>query len=120
MTSEAEPLSPGTVVLVPFPFTDQSGAKRRPAVVISSIAYNAVWPDLILMPVTSQLRASAVFGEVWLQDWSQSGLLKPSAVKPVIATFEQRLILRVMGTLSERDCDALHTSLELILANPHA
>lgn len=26
----------GEVVLVPFPFTDQSGAKKRPAVVVSS------------------------------------------------------------------------------------
>ena len=26
----------GTIVLVPFPFTDQSGIKRRPAVVVSS------------------------------------------------------------------------------------
>ncbi|MCP9493236.1 MAG: hypothetical protein MSG64_02150 [Pyrinomonadaceae bacterium MAG19_C2-C3] len=30
----------GDVVLVPFPFTDQSGAKKRPAAVVSSFAYN--------------------------------------------------------------------------------
>jgi mRNA-degrading endonuclease toxin of MazEF toxin-antitoxin module len=29
----------GDVVLVPFPFTDQSTTKQRPAVIISSAAY---------------------------------------------------------------------------------
>lgn len=43
----------GDVILVPFPFTDQSTSKKRPAVVISSAAYNAERPDLIIMAVTS-------------------------------------------------------------------
>jgi mRNA interferase MazF len=30
----------GTIVLVPFPFTDQSASKQRPAVIISDQAYN--------------------------------------------------------------------------------
>ena len=47
----------GDVVLVPFPFpfTDQSAGKKRPAVVISSVAYNNERPDLIIMAVTSQI-----------------------------------------------------------------
>lgn len=43
----------GDVVLVPFPFTDQSAAKKRPAVVISSKAYHQARPDLIIMAITS-------------------------------------------------------------------
>jgi mRNA interferase MazF len=54
----------GDIVLVPFPFTDQTAAKQRPAVVVSSRAYNLVEPDLVLIAVTSQLPAAATLGEV--------------------------------------------------------
>ena len=46
----------GDAVLVPFPFTDQAGIKRRPAVVISSQPYNAHRRDIIIMAITSQVR----------------------------------------------------------------
>ncbi len=47
----------GDVVLVPFPFTDQSGGKKRPAVIVSSSDYNANRRDLIIMAITSQVRS---------------------------------------------------------------
>ena len=54
----------GDVVLVPFPFTDQTTTKKRPAVVVSSQAYHRTRADLILMAITSQLRPSKATGEV--------------------------------------------------------
>jgi len=68
----------GAVVLVPFPFTSQAEFKKRPAVVVSSQAYNDARPDLVLMPITSQLRPDQGFGEVMLGSWKAAGLLKPS------------------------------------------
>lgn len=41
------------------------------------------------MAVTSQVKPSASFGEVTVQGWQAAGLLKPSAIKPVITTIEQ-------------------------------
>ncbi len=78
----------GAIVLVPFPFTDPSASKRRPAVVVSNGAYNAGKPHIVVMAVISQLRPSPALGEVWLSQWQQAGLLKPSAIKPVFATIE--------------------------------
>jgi mRNA interferase MazF len=46
----------GDVVLGPFPFTDQSGTKRRPAVVVSSTGYNNRRRDIVIMAITSQVR----------------------------------------------------------------
>lgn len=104
----------GDVVLVPFPFTDQSQAKKRPAVVVSSAAYNAARPDVIVMAVTSQLRPENRF-DIPLQDWQQAKLLKPSVAKPVIATIEQSLIIRQLGKLSVEDRKVLAESLKAML-----
>ncbi|HYZ25068.1 MAG TPA: type II toxin-antitoxin system PemK/MazF family toxin [Rhodopila sp.] len=106
----------GGVVLVPFPFTDHSAIKKRPAVVVSNRAYNLAHPDVIVMAITSQTRAMPNFGEVWIDDWRASGLLKPSAIKPVFATFEQRLILRQLGALSPPDLVKLRRAIAEIIA----
>ena len=45
----------GDVVLVPFPFTNQTGSKKRPAVVVSSDVYNGRGRDLIVMAVTRRI-----------------------------------------------------------------
>lgn len=58
----------GEVVLVPFPFTDQSGTKKRPAVIVSSGGYNANRHDLIIMAITSQARMPPGFGEAAVAD----------------------------------------------------
>jgi mRNA interferase MazF len=90
----------GDVVLVPFPFTDQTASKKRPAVVVSADAYHQRRPDVIVMAVTSQiLRPAGALGEVLISDWQGAGLPKASLIKSVLATIEQRLILRKLGAL---------------------
>jgi len=98
----------GDVVLVPFPFTDQSGTKKRPAVVVSSHSYNASRRDIVIMAITSQVRTPLGFGEAMVGDWQGAGLVKASVLKPVFTTIEQRLVLRVMGRLSAADIKTLH------------
>ena len=109
------PFEFGDVVLVPFPFTDQSASKWRPAVIVSNQAYNLAKPDLVVMAVTSQLRPTPALGEVWINHWRQSGLLKPSANKPVFATIEQRLVIRQLGTLQAADKLALGKAINEIV-----
>ena len=76
----------GDIVLVPFPFTNQSAAKRRPAVVVSSQAYHAERADLIIMAVTGQARPTPRLGEVPVTDWRVAGLIKPSVIPPSLCT----------------------------------
>ena len=47
----------GDIVLVPFPFTDLSSSKRRPALVTSPDAFNDQMQDLVAAAITSQLAA---------------------------------------------------------------
>lgn len=109
------PFDFGDVILVPFPFTNQSASKRRPAVVISSLAYNMARPDVIVMAITSQLHPIVALGEVWVSQWTAAGLLKPSAIKPVIATLEQNLVLRRLGPLDPSDQSALRRAMAQII-----
>jgi mRNA interferase MazF len=109
------PFEFGVIVLVPFPFTNQAAAKRRPAVVVSNFAYSSVRPDVIVMAVTSQLRANRALGEIAIIEWQRAGLLKPSAIKPVFATLEQSLIIRRLGALVDADCSALRDGIAQIL-----
>jgi mRNA interferase MazF len=93
------PFEFGDVVLVPFPF------------VISSRAYNDAKPNIVVMAVTSQLRATTAFGEIWVEGWKAAGLLKPSAIKPVFATLEKTLVIRRLGTLASADKAILQTTI---------
>ena len=63
------------MVLVPFPFTDQAGAKKRPAVIVSSHSYNASRRDIVIMAITSQVRTPLGFGEAMVSDWQGDGLI---------------------------------------------
>jgi mRNA interferase MazF len=105
----------GDVVLVPFPFTDQRTTKRRPAVVVSSERYHQERPDLIILAVTSQVRTAPAVGEAAIAKWKEAGLLKPSVLKPFVATIEKGLVLRRLGRMEEEDRRALHEVLDAIL-----
>jgi mRNA interferase MazF len=97
----------GDIILVPFPFTDQSSSKKRPAVIISTARYNAERPDFIIMAITSQIRAQSGFGDALVVAWEAAGLLKPSAIKPVLATVEQSLTINQLGRLEDDDIASL-------------
>lgn len=105
----------GDIVLVPFPFTDQSGAKKRPAVIVSSNGYNASRRDIVIMAITSQVRTPLGFGEAPVADWQAAGLIKPSVLKPVFTTIEQDLVLRTMGTLSAADLRTLRAAITQVI-----
>lgn len=105
----------GDVVLVPFPFTDQSGTKKRPAVVVSSHGHNASRRDIVIMAITSQVRTPLGFGEAMVGDWQGAGLVKTSVFKPVFTTIEQGLVVRTMGKLATADTKTLrHVISEVI------
>jgi mRNA interferase MazF len=109
------PLRFGDVVVVPFPFTDQTTLKKRPAVVVSSDAYNRERPDIILMAITSQVRPSPSVGEVAVGDWQGAGLLKASVIKPLLTTIEATLVIRHLGTLTPGDQGRLRQVLSVVL-----
>ncbi len=105
---------PFDIILVPFPFTDQSTIKKRPALIISSEQYHQQRPDLIIQAITSNIQRSD-FGETPIRHWQAAGLLKPSVAKPVITTIETSIVLLKLGHLAENDQEAARQNLEKIL-----
>jgi mRNA interferase MazF len=67
------------------------------------------------MAITSRVRPSATVGEVFMTGWREAGLLKPSAIKPIVTTIENGLILRKLGRLVAPDREALQHTLRAIL-----
>ena len=91
---------PGDVVVLDFPgVTD---VKRRPTVVISSPAYHASRPDLIVGLITSQIVTPGPTDYV-LQDWSQAGLRIPSIFRSFFVTLPRTAHPSRVGRLSDRD-----------------
>jgi mRNA interferase MazF len=93
---------PGDVVVVPFPFTERYGAKRRPALVCSSAEYNAESRHVVLAMITTSTR-SPWPGDVAIRDLEATGLPAPSTVRWKLFTIDASLILRRAGALSDED-----------------
>jgi len=108
----------GDIVLIPFPFTDLTASKTRPAVVVSSDLYHSARSELLLAYVSSQLSKSDPRLDHVLLDWSSAGLPKPSFVRPKIAAIEPSLIVYHVGSLSAQDLAAVEGCLRRALALP--
>ena len=100
----------GDIALVPFPFTDLSAIKQRPALVISPGRLNDARPDLVVVAITSQIPAALREDELRLPDaeLATCGLPKPSIVKfGKIFTIHQGLIRKRLGHLPERTLEEI-------------
>ena len=86
------------VVLLPIPFTDLTSRKVRPAIVVGRSG-----TDLFLVPISSVLSNT----DFPLKEWQAAGLNVPSGVKAQLATVEDRLIVKIIGTVTTDDREVL-------------
>ena len=107
-----EPLD---VVVVPFPFTDRRGTKRRPALIVLSANFNRTHEQSILAMITSA--GSDWPSDVAFQSWRQAGLNVPCKVRFKLFTLDNALIVRRLGTLAKQDGEAINRALGDVLAS---
>ena len=71
--------SRGDIVLVPFPFTDLSSAKQRPALVVSADAFNSIRDDVLVASITSHVPTTLAADEFMFpaSELAACGLPKP-------------------------------------------
>ncbi len=104
---------PWDVVIVPFPFTEKTGAKRRPALVLSTRDFNENGHTVLAMITTKS--HSPWPGDMLIEDLSTAGLHTPCIVRLKMFTLDNRLIIRRGGRLSEKDRKNIAEALRLYL-----
>lgn len=104
----------GDIVLIGFVFSDETGEKRRPALVVSSDTYHLNRQEAIIAAITSQVERR-LLGDHLITDWQEAGLLFPSVATGIIRTVKQSMISKKIGTMSDSDMLAVERNLRAIL-----
>jgi len=91
-----ERLVRGDVVVIPFPFSDLTQAKRRPALVLSVLSGN----DLILCQITSQEIRDMYAVALQNEDFESGNLNRTSNIRPNrLFTADANIVLYKVGNL---------------------
>jgi mRNA interferase MazF len=104
----------GDVVVVTVSFSDRSGTKRRPALVVSTDRFHRKLADVVLCPISSQPRyyEHPGTGDRPMSGWSEAGLRHASTVRiSNIVAVDKRIVSRVIGRLSSRDLEGVEAGL---------
>jgi len=103
------------VVVVPFPFTDQSSEKKRPALVLSDFdQFNDKTENCILAMITSEKNSEWPL-DTHIGSLAKAGLPSPSKVRMKLFTLDSRLIIKKIGGLSAKDQQAVKENLKKLM-----
>jgi mRNA interferase MazF len=98
----------GDIVLIPFPFTDLTGNKTRPAVVLIESE-----EDVTVCFITSQLNYRYEY-DILIQPATLNGLKKPSIIRlSKLATIDKELVIGLLGNLDDHYLDLINKTLSL-------
>ncbi len=102
----------GAVILVPFPFTDLSSNKVRPAVIISK---GKIGSNIVVVFITSQTKSKEKH-LVKIVPTSSNGLKVISEIVCAkIATLDSKIVLGELGFLTENEMKKVENELRLVL-----
>ncbi len=104
----------GKIVLVPFPFTDLTSSKLRPALVINENEY-----DVILAFISSKIPTTLSISDILLTrthtGFTATGLKGDSVIKlDKIATVIKKLVVAELGEVNEALKNDINEKLKII------
>ena len=106
-------MTKGKIILVAFPFTDLSGHKVRPALVLSSLERGT---DFIACFISSKPDSKINKTDIKVEPTKENGLKFTSIIKPSkIATLEKKIALGEIGALDQKTIKILDSKLKIIL-----
>lgn len=93
-----EKLVKGDVVILPFPYSDLSSAKKRPALTVATLEGN----DIVLCQITTRQREDSYTIKLQDSDFKQGKLNLDSYIRPNrIFTADKSIILYKIGSIKE-------------------
>lgn len=102
---------PGDVILVPFPFSDLSGVKKRPALVL---AVAGRLQEMICLMLTSLPGKDGLSHSV--SNWQAAGLLKPTTARlHRIFTIDRSLVMGKLGSVDAGEYGEILAKVILLL-----
>jgi mRNA interferase MazF len=114
----------GEIVIVDFPYSDQTASKILPALVVQANLWNQRLDDTILAPITSSdnftgITSTQYFIDILTSEGQQTGLIFNSVVRcGNLITYNQSLILRIIGKLSSHAMQQIDGCLKVALGIP--
>lgn len=104
----------GDVVVVPFPFSDLTSAKRRPALVLAALEGD----DLILCQITSKSTRDSYAVSVEEAHFTEGGLRQGSNIRPNrVFTADSHIVLYKIGHLKSDKLNEITEKVVYILRN---
>jgi len=103
----------GDVVVLNFPFSDFSGAKRRPAIVVSALDGD----DVILCQITTRSKMDKYSIKLEQEDFAEGKLSVDSIVRPnKIFTADKNIILYTACKISSAKLDMVTKAVSEIIS----
>lgn len=100
----------GDIVVIPFPFSDLSGSKKRPALVLADLQGD----DIILCQITSQQTKDKYAIAIKDSDFKTGKLTAPSNIRPNrIFTADKNIIIKKAALINEA---AVNTVIQKIIS----
>jgi mRNA interferase MazF len=105
---------PFDVVVVPFPFTDRTATKKRPALVLSCELFNSGIGHSVMAMITTASHSAWPL-DAGITNLEDAGLKSPSTIRMKLFTINHALVQKHLGRLSIQDQKAVESTLRSLL-----
>jgi mRNA interferase MazF len=103
------------IVVLPFPFTDKTATKKRPALVLSSEQFNSGIRHSVMAMITTASHSAWPL-DVVIANLKNTGLKTPSIIRMKLFTIDHILVLKHIGHLSAQDQICVESALQSLIS----